>query len=82
MEGFDTPHECGRYTSEITPEILPLGLRAGRAILAGGRELPPPVSLPASALGTFVRMTAAAMLAYRDVGLPGLKLVGGPVDFP
>lgn len=31
--------------------------------LAGGRQLPPPVSLPASALGTFVPMTAAAVLA-------------------
>ncbi len=41
--------------------------------LFGGGKLPLPINLPLGALVTFVPMTAAAILSYRQNGLTGLK---------
>src|SRR5512138_3399043 len=39
----------------------------------GGRGLPPPLSLPASALAVFVPATAGAILCYRRAGFGGVR---------
>lgn len=41
--------------------------------LLGGRVLPPPLSLPASALTIFVPATAGAILRYRRAGFNGVR---------
>jgi hypothetical protein len=41
--------------------------------LVGDRKLPTAINLPASALATFVPMTAAAILSYRQDGFSGVK---------
>ena len=48
----------------------------------GGRPLPLPINLPASALTTFVPATAAAILVYRRAGSSGVKsLISRAWDF-
>lgn len=41
--------------------------------LFGGGKLPLPIDLPVSALGTFVPVTAASILSYRQDGFNGIK---------
>jgi uncharacterized protein len=52
--------------------VLVFGLAAPLWLL-GERELPPPLSLPASALAVFVPATAGAILSGRRAGLAGVK---------
>jgi CAAX protease family protein len=41
----------------------------------GGEKLPLPINLPMSALGTFIPVTAAAILTYWQSGINGIKIL-------
>lgn len=53
--------------------VLVFGLAAPLWLL-GERELPPPLSLPASALAVFVPATAGAVVSGRRTGLAGVTV--------
>ncbi|MEJ2353727.1 MAG: hypothetical protein P8Y03_28445 [Anaerolineales bacterium] len=67
--GANVPQEDGSLIAYFTLVFV----LAAPFWLVGDRKLPTAINLPASALATFVPVTAAAILSYRKDGFNGVK---------